>query len=201
MKSKLFLTVLLLTAITTIGISQEKEFQPLRTNEDLRAERAKIYEMPEKIRNLVSIKDMHIFVVNLNEDAESTGLTKEQLKMSVELKLRLVGIKVNSEEEWFASSHSACIYVQITSVGLNNIPSSVYDVSINFKQDVTLVRSPYSTVNATTWERSLVGFCPQNDFQKIVQDTVKDLMDDFINDYLTANPKNDRFYISKQYGQ
>ncbi len=194
MKSKLFLTVLLLAVITTIGISQDKQATP-KTNKNTWAEAERLIEeerirkLPVKIRNLVGVKGIYVAVEMLNENAKSAGLTEKQLKTDVELKLRLAGIKVNSEEEWKASKDGAFIYVNINSTEVYEIDHMIYSATIKLNQDVMLVRAPYTRVPGTTWEESYTGIYPKSKFQEQARKTVKDYVDEFINDYLTANPK------------
>lgn len=48
-----------------------------------------------------------------------------------------------------------------------------------------------STVEAITWSYSYLGGSPKKYFQDEMSDSVSNLMDTFINDYLAANPKDD----------
>ena len=117
------------------------------------------------------------------------GLTDEQLQMDIELKLRLAGIKVNSHMEWLASKDKALIYVNVNANGNNITPSISYSISVKLNQTVTLARSPYVTINGIVWDRDSVGKQPKSRFKAAARRSVNDFMDEFINDYLTANPK------------
>lgn len=187
MKSKLFLAVLLLAAISTIGISQDKE--PLPTYGDILAERVRIKNLPYQVGSLVGVKGISILVERLYEDARATGLTREQVKTDIELKLRLAGIKVNSEQEWLASEDRAELYVRTNTTNSDSSPNRVYAISVELKQNVTLVRSPYAKAMGATWDKAYVGICPRGQFPDIARQAVKDLTDKFISDYHTANPK------------
>ena len=96
MKSRLFLAVVLLAPISTIGISQDKE--PLPTYADILEERVRIKKLPYQVGSLVGVKGVSILVERLYDDARATGLTREQVKTDIESKLRLAGIKINSEQ-------------------------------------------------------------------------------------------------------
>ena len=207
MKSKLFLTVLLLAAITTIGISQDKQritpqkgfgpppVKPAKSADDLQAEIAefnRIVNLSNDTRSLVGIKGINVYI-GLGKDAKSAGLTEEQLKTDVELKLRLAGIKVNSIED------AVQLSVQIVARSYDAELSILHSAEIKLKQQVRLCRNIYTaidslsgygqTVNATTWNNGTAGTCPTTEFPESVRKNVKDSMDEFINDYLTANPK------------
>ncbi len=194
MKSKLFLTVLLLAVITTIGISQEKQTYTLsadtpKTKAELEAELKRIYKLPLEVQSLAGVKDIYVLLAPLKEDAKYAGLTEEQLQTDVELKLRLAGIKVNTKEEFLASEDMAHVYVRCGTSSNKDIPSIPYTVSVSLGQTVQLRRSPNVSVSGTTWETGFVGLCPKGKFQEITRQVVKNQMDEFINDYLTANPK------------
>lgn len=213
MKSKLFLIVLLLAAITTIGISQEKQIIPpkgfvlegqqepatevdkareVRIADEVdkaMAERARISKLPVNIQNLVGVKGIYVLIEGLGENAKSPGFTRELLKTDVELKLRLAGIKVNSKEEWFTSADRAYIYVNITTVDVNEIDHMIYSIIIKLVQRVGLLRAPYMTVFGATWDSSGTVIRSKSKFLETARQSVKDHMDLFINDYLTANPK------------
>ena len=187
MKSKLFLAVLLLAAISTIGISQDK--QPFPTYEDILMERARIRKLPYQVGSLVGVEGISILIERLYEDAKATGLTREQVKTDIELKLRRAGIKVNSEQEWLASEDRAELYVRTNTTNSDSSRNRVYAISLELKQNVTLARGPYAKVMGATWDKAYVGICPKSKFPDIARQAVKDLTDKFISDYLAANPK------------
>ena len=200
MKSKIFLTVLLLAAITTIGISQEKQSQLAKdfdpdaflaqaAEKDRIAEEERIAKLPDAVRSLVGVKGMYVAVEELKEDAKSAGLTEEQLKTVVELKLRLAGIKVNSMEEMRVSEDRTFIYVNVCTTSRNDSPNITYFVSVRFHQRVLLIGRPFTAVSGLTWDDGVIGTDIKNKFQEVARRKVKEQMDTFLNDYLKANPK------------
>ncbi len=189
MKSKLFLTVLLLAAISTIGISQDKQSQPAEIDKAAIAELERTYKLRVDARSLIGVKSIYVLVEGLKEDAKSAGLTEEQLKTDIELKLQLAGIKVNSREESLASKDGAHIYVNINTFGDKGSPFIMYHASLVFTQRVTVLRSPFTTVFGTTWSKGAVGIRSRSKFPETAQQAVKELVDIFLNNYLTANPK------------
>lgn len=160
-----------------------------KATEALFAERVRIYKLPVKVQSLVGIKGIYVLVEALHEPAKSVGLTDEQLQMDIELKLRLAGIKVNSHMEWLASKDKTFIYVNINANSNSINPSISYCISVKLNQTVTLVRSPYAMVQGVVWDRGSVGKQPKSRFKAAARRSVNDFMDEFINDYLTANPK------------
>ena len=192
MKSKLFLTVLLLAAITTIGVSQEGPFQPDNRfaigAEKRKAEDERISKLLPPVQSLVGVKGVRVLIKDLTEGAKSAGLTKEQLQTDVELKLRLAGIKVNSDKEWRVSEGHVFLAIIINHV--SDDYSFPYSINLGLGQDVYLARKPHRRCGfITTWDKGHLGRCSSSKFAKTIRDTLKDQTDEFINDYLTANPK------------
>ncbi len=195
MKSKLFLTVLLLAVITTIGISQDK--QPHDTKDKtakVAAQSAKIEEeriakLPQYIQSLAGVKGVCVLIEALNKDVRATGLTREQLQADVELQLVQVGIKVNSWEEYHASEDGAYIFVNINTAIHNDSPTIVSSICVDLTQKVRLLRSPFTMVLAKTWERQRICMFAKSEFPEEARKQVKACMDKFIRHYLTANPK------------
>jgi hypothetical protein len=219
MKSKVLLAIAFLAIISTIGISQAKptlEFdkiskkvvdKPLSSAaESLRvtklpndsglviekpipdAELDRVEKLSSEVKSLYGVKGIYVLVEELHEGAKTTGLTEKQLTTDIELKLRLAGIKVNTRKEAIASNGRPYLLVNITAVGDEYGYS--YFVSLEFKQTVHLERkSKLLIVAATTWGRGRVGSRSKSQLKGGIRDSVKDKVDLFLNDYLTANPK------------
>ncbi len=188
MKSKLFLTLLLLAVITTIGISQEKQSQDAK-DKAAKAELERISKLPMKVQGLVGVKGIHVYVAKLRPNIKSVSLAVEQVKADVELKLRQAGIKVYSREEYASSEDWPSIDVFIDTIDEDDLHIVPYLISVNFMQNVRILRSPYTTVWGRTWIHNLTDACPAPQFPEEVRKHVKYLIDSFIKDYLKANPK------------
>ncbi len=158
-------------------------------DKDVKAEKDRIARLLDEARILVGVKGIYVTITDLNEDTKSAGLTKEQLKTDVELKLRLAAIEVNSQPEWRSSKHEGLFVVTIATDTDDDSPSIAYTVAVELSQLSKLPRRPYARVFAPTWGTGTVGTCPKNEFPQEARKHVKDLVDKFINDYLTANPK------------
>ena len=187
MKSKLFLIVVLLAAISTIGI-----ISWYRQSQDAKAEVAelsRVLKLPCQIQSLVGVKGVWVLIDYLNEDARSAGLTEEQLKKDVESELRLAGIKVNSREERSAFKDGAYLHVNINTIAYNDSPNIVFSISIELSQPVELRTGLSMSVRGMTWLDRCVGMYPTSEFAERTRHEVKDGVDLFIDEYLTANPK------------
>ena len=187
MKSKLFLIVLLLAAITTIGISQDRQSQAAKKKAAM-AERARIYKLPAEAQSLAGVKGIYVLFQGLDEDHKPTDSGKEQLKKDIKLKLRRAGIKVYSEEEWLASQDGERLMVTTVTKNSDSSLNRMYYIALVLVQDVVLHRSPNATVPGNTWNRFHMELGPKSKFLEIARLTTNDHMDKFIKDYRIANP-------------
>ncbi|MGA2957715.1 MAG: hypothetical protein ABSF48_18565 [Thermodesulfobacteriota bacterium] len=128
-------------------------------------------------------------------ELENYNLTAIQIQTDVEAKLREAEIKVLSREEneKIQPLRKPYLYVKINS---HKLPWQreviAYSVEIALKQLVKLsdqsisVRKPFY---APTWYKSMVGAATPKNFADI-RDGVRQLMEEFIKAYLTANPRS-----------
>jgi hypothetical protein len=159
-----------------------------------------LYESDEKLVHLVvllrskyttdsrdTLKGFHgvrVLVEGLKPEVEKYGLTKEAIQTDTELRLRQYGIKVLSPEE----SGGSWLYINVNTVVQEGIPIAAIAVQVEFRQDVLLFRDLKTRVMATTWDKGVVIVGGASKL-KDVRESVKDLVDAFINDYLAVNPK------------
>ncbi|MBN1391992.1 MAG: hypothetical protein JW947_04220 [Sedimentisphaerales bacterium] len=141
---------------------------------------------------LMGLRGVLVLVEDLNPEVEKYGLTKQQLQIDVELRLRQNGIRVLSQKERLSTSEAPYLYVNVnTMTDRTDSPRLVsFSILLELKQNVFLVKdtSPLKLCTASTWQSFLMG---RVDLGKItfIRDSVKDIVDKFINDYLAANPK------------
>jgi len=132
---------------------------------------------------LKNLKGVHVHVQDLNQDIEQAGLSKNQIRTDVELKLRLAGIKVLTLLEHYEGKGAPYLHIYLDSHKTEK-GEFVYSLSFGIIQEVRLVRNNTIT-DAITWSISGVGY---NNIEGI-RAHIKDRADKFINDYLSVNPK------------
>jgi hypothetical protein len=120
------------------------------------------------------------------EDAIKGGLSEDATRTDVELKLRVAGIRVLSREEWEQELGRPYLYVRLNVVKGGVLGGYMYDITLEFKQYVTLVRSPSAQAYGATWSTGYMGYTPQ---LRDIRDRMKDRIDNFIDAYLSINPK------------
>ncbi|MGD0625711.1 MAG: hypothetical protein ABSB32_13445 [Thermodesulfobacteriota bacterium] len=143
---------------------------------------------PDDVASLRGLWVMSVLVESLPPDIEGKGLTKEQIQTDVELKLRLAGIKVFSDEEWVAIPRSPYLYVNAHVMVKRDIRLAVYNIDIELRQWVILERDPKIKIIATTWDIGYLGSIGSDQIGDI-RNSIKALVDIFINGFLSVNPK------------
>ncbi len=135
---------------------------------------------------LHGLQECAVTVENLGPEIERGGLTTKQLQTDTELKLRLAGIKVLSWEESLQAKGSPFFHLWVRVLKLQ---SGCYScvITAELLEVVFPERKPHYPIAASTCQMpSFMGFtCRLTD----IRQWAKDIVDEFINDYLAANPK------------
>ena len=133
-------------------------------------------------------------------NAQQNKSLKDSIKTGVELKLRQSGVGV-IEREWLETPGFPMLRA---TVGLYEAkatgPSEEYifyssSFRLDLRQAVLLKRDPdvasgkNEAIMATTWEAEQVGYAPRDDLREQIRRTAGDLVEEFLNDYLSVNPK------------
>ena len=139
------------------------------------------YIEKKRISPLKGIQAFKIIVESPGKDAEDDGLTKEDLQMAVELRLRSAGIKIASMDE-----PAPFLVVNVTCFK-GEKDSLTYAVHMNVSVEADAIYK-FQRVNVPIWSKDNVGVCGTRRIST-VKEWVSGLVDWFANDYLKANPK------------
>lgn len=141
-----------------------------------------------RVGSLKGASQVGVAVVPLSPEAEQDGLSRRQLQTDVELRLRKAGIIVRPEEE---NRHPGVPWLFVEVVNLR-LPTGLcaYAIGVSCRQLVILYRDEKIVVEeATTWQKPLLlATVGANNMPASVRGDVGDMVDEFINDWLTANP-------------
>ncbi len=140
---------------------------------------------------LKGLKGFDVLVDYLDPDIEKDGLRRSSIQTDVELKLRLAGIKVLTLEESAKEPGSPYLYISVNSMkaGRSETGLYAYNIAVELRQYVILLRDKKIMCTATTWTTGgLIGTVGKKRVESI-RDSIKDIIDIFINDYLAMNPK------------
>jgi hypothetical protein len=108
-------------------------------------------------------------------------ISTEQLKTDVEQRLRQNGVRIES------GRYIPYILVTLTALKHRSLPLFFYSVGVGFRQEGLIMNGTQLPV--TTWHRGTVGYAGLNEFRDEARSEIRDLVDNFIKDYLSVNPK------------
>ena len=137
-------------------------------------------------RTLKGLTGVKIVIGDLFPVLKEGGLTEDQIRTDVELKLRMAGIRVLSNEEW-PSGLLPYLYVRVYG-SKSEIGFVAINIYIGLKQDIILTRNPLISSEAFTWSTEYTGHVGVKKIT-IIRESIKDLVDEFLNAYLSVNPK------------
>jgi hypothetical protein len=137
---------------------------------------------------LVGLPSVHVFVEELNPEVEKYGLTRQLLQTDVELQLRRYGIKVISKEEMLRTKGMPVLHINLNCVIRD--PSAAISIEVKL-QEIAFLTTRYpvmACLDATTWEKRSVAIVGLLKIET-TREVIHNLVNEFINDYLAANPK------------
>lgn len=137
---------------------------------------------------LAGLQGVRVVVDEIEPDEEKFGFNRQQFQTDVELRLRQFGIKVLTLEERLLTLGTPYLYINVISIIPEGIPLAAVKVSVELKENVLLERNPTILTNAATWHTGGVATVGLDNISQIREVVIK-FVDEFINDYLAANPK------------
>lgn len=143
--------------------------------------------LTDEQRALVGLKGVYVMTTVESPNAkeiELLGLTRDQIQKDVELRLRKSGIKVLTDKEWILTTGTPSLMVNLSA--FTYLALCVYSVRVALFEAVTLARG--GQTSASVWESDYFGMVGTKNIRR-VRNNVGDKIDEFINDYLAANPK------------
>lgn len=128
---------------------------------------------------LVLVEDLR------NEDQFRGQLTANGIRTSVELRLRQLGLPVVGGDTAFV------FYVNVHAMTTSS-QQVVYDAPVQFQELLPHPRLADRAMLVTTWSTSTLGTVPLTRSGEAIRESVVELVDEFANDYLAANPRRER---------
>ena len=137
-------------------------------------------------KSLQGVKQFYVIVEELESAATDDGLTKDQIKVDVELRLRKAGIQLTEDH---AAGGFRYLYIQASLIKGTEALAGLYayNVRVEFVQPA-VVESNWAEVQASTWSVGNSGMVGRKNVARGTRDTIGDLVDTFLNAYLSVNP-------------
>ena len=139
--------------------------------------------------SLGGLKSIYIAEPSLDSKVKYEGLSTDRLKKNTEKQLKKAGIKTLSEKEFDRLKRSeryplGRLDMVITIGEITSVDLKVYNIVVQLRQVVFLARKPVAKLWTATWGKRELGYSPGVD---VVEEGVKDIVGQFINDYLSVN--------------
>ena len=136
--------------------------------------------------SLRGLPGVNVLIEDLKPEVERAGLTKTQLQTDVELRLRQSEIRVLTKQEQRSVIGQPYVYVNVNVLlGLSGL--AVYSIKVELCQKASLETGEIR-YGATTWDVAMLGAIDRARLAQI-RDKVRDPVDQFINAYLSVNPR------------
>jgi len=133
---------------------------------------------------LKGIPGVYVLINGISDEAEKDGLSELMIRKDVELKLRIVGIKVYSKDE-YDKSPDAALNIQISKYCSLN--TYAYHIRADVYETVQLNRDPSIRIAAPTWRSPItIGMINKENLSEL-RDSILDLVDFFVNEFLALN--------------
>jgi hypothetical protein len=140
---------------------------------------------PEDQRqSLADIPALQVKVAALTQDAMADGLRVNELKADMGLKLRSAGIKVDDESApylYALITYRKSLAPQGWDIG------SFGDIIVTLQQPVIVIANGEKRYGATWMEHVVFNVLP-GEGAEFVRASLRNIMDNFINDYFAVNP-------------
>lgn len=140
---------------------------------------------------LAGLDGIYVLVDAQGAEEQQTGLTEQVLRTAIELRIRRAGVRVLTDVERMKTPRGAALVYYLLVV------KPEIDIYA-FREDLYIVEAVWLTdgsnrrLMARTWQATThVGTSGASGLRNMVIDSARQLTDEFLNDYLAANPKSD----------
>ena len=138
--------------------------------------------------SLRGIKCIGVTIGKISHTAKKMGINRDSLEKSIALKLQTEGICVATPDELHADS--AIPYLQVIFFLSYSKPTYTYTVMLGLNEKVHLERDPNIVSYAMPWWRIIRGEnIGTTGLGKEVEDNVRKLLKEFVDDYFSVNPR------------
>ena len=133
---------------------------------------------------LQGLEAVYVRVERLRAEVEQDGLFGSTLQSDAELKLRLAGIRVLSEEQWTENPDVPYLYLFVDV--FKHSEGYIYRIQVSLREPVMIVRKRTKTIATTLRIRDELGI---TEYLSEIREEAQDLVDEFIKAWQNANRK------------
>jgi hypothetical protein len=191
-RSLLFISLFL---VFSIG-SQAEAAAPRKPLKEKPATPAKEDPEPPPIKyfsdqkeSLKGLKGIGIFIEPLNPEMEKSGVSKNQIREQVELKISQAGIRVINNAERLNEPGKPYLYVNLNAYSWREEVIYGYSLKVELNQLVLLDRDRMRGCFGPTWTTGSAGILGANKFIGFLREELAESLDKFVRDYLAVNPR------------
>ncbi len=138
-----------------------------------------------EIQSLRGLKKISVVIEQRDPDTKDASIELDRIRTITELKLRLAGIEVVEFAPEYLYLTAACARIE---VGDKILGYAVHS-SLDLVQRTPLLRDMGNIVFSRTWHTHKTNIIPGTHINTKYKSSLDGLVDKFINDYLSANPK------------
>ena len=140
------------------------------------------------LRGLTGV-DVVVEQVPTEPEVEEARLGSSAVQEDIESQLREGGIRILSDEEWQAAPGRPWLFVRVQMLRPQAARRAfVYVISLDLMQQVGLARDPGIDAVGMTWRTGEIGTVSAVNVPR-VRDSLRALVDTFINAYWAVNPR------------
>lgn len=145
------------------------------------------YHGEKGMESLRGLKGLAVEFADIDSTLKMVGLNKAHLELDVVLKLKKSGIILLLDRAWSETPGQPLLFIIINSIKLEHLDYYFYSITIDFNQEIIMTRDPTMKVGGRTWGTSMIGFAEVSVIREYIRESLNDLIDLFINDYLAVN--------------
>jgi hypothetical protein len=141
--------------------------------------------------SLKGLKHLYVNVTRASTDNDYGFLSDDDIKTAVESKLRIAGIQLADDKDaaHVLEHEGAFLSVSLTVIRAEYGSIYAFHIGIEVDQTTRLLRNQTIVVPlSATWSRGTTGILTKDRLRSI-RDNMNDLIDIFVNAYLSVNPK------------
>lgn len=140
--------------------------------------------LPSDVASLQGLSDVHVAIGDLGPELDKK-ITRDELYSDVGRVLLEGGIQIIREETFLERPEAGLVFVVVQTVPINDV-NVVYNVGVELRQTITLLRDPDVVAEAETWTRHEMGIMDLVDISQL-RDRIREMAQALVADHAMAN--------------